>query len=131
MRMRSILRLERFVNDENPGKKQWMKRMTMTVKDYEQQLMRISRELNDIAKAIYQIGDDVVAGEVMQIEIVLRAFAIDPALRARAGGKRTSEEWHKYDRHMLYIGRGSQETAGVIPRDLIAPEEGNNAEELE
>jgi hypothetical protein len=101
----------------------------LVLKDHEHKLMRISEELNDIAKAIYQIGDDVAAGELMQIEIVLRAFAINPAIRARQGGKRTPEEWLMYDRCMSYIGY--QKTAGAIPRDLIAVEEEKPAEEDE
>jgi hypothetical protein len=101
----------------------------LVLQDHEQQLMRISREIHDIAKAIYQIGDDVAAGELMQIEIVLRAFAINPNLRARKDGERTSKEWSQFGQFMLHLIETHQRAAETILGNLRATESAEEVEE--
>jgi hypothetical protein len=83
-------------------------------------LMVISRELHGVAMAIEHIGDNMAAGELMKLERAMRAFAINPALRARAGGKRTPEEWLKCSQFMLNIIKAHQDFAEAILRDLAA-----------
>jgi hypothetical protein len=84
--------------------------------------MRINEEINDIAKAIYQIGDDVVAGELAHLQMILRAFAINPALRAREDGERTSEEWSQFGQSILHFIETHQQTAETILGNLRATE---------
>jgi hypothetical protein len=116
-----IADLKRTSGDEEVTNRMVLKDQ-MILKDHEQRLMRISREIHDIAKAIYQIGDNVAAGELMQIEIVLRAFAIDPALRAREDGERTSKEWSQFGKFMLHLIETHQRTTETILGLLKATE---------
>jgi hypothetical protein len=98
-----------------------MKKFTTdSTEGYEHELMRISRELHEVAKAIEQIGDHIAAGDLMHLERMVSGFATNPALRTRQGGKRTVREWIEYNEFALNNSRVYQKTAEVILRSLEA-----------
>jgi hypothetical protein len=104
----------------------------LTPKDCEEELLRISRELYVVAKAIEQLGDRMVAGELAYIQLILKAFTINPELRAREGGERTPEEWHQCNQFMLGISEIHHDFAKVILREMeTAMEEKSTEEEIE
>jgi hypothetical protein len=102
----------------------------LKLKDHEHKLMRISRELHEIAMAIEHIGDNMAAGELMKLERAARAFAINPALRARKDGERTPKEWVQFNQHLRYLAESASWTTEIILGVLERGMEEGEGEEM-
>jgi hypothetical protein len=98
-----------------------MKKFTAdSTEGYEHELRRISCELHEVAKAIERIGDRMVAGELVYVQMILGAFTINSELRVRQGGKRTLKEWLQCHQFMLRISRIHQDFAEIIVEEVAS-----------
>jgi hypothetical protein len=103
----------------------------LTPKDCEEELLRISRELHGVAMAIEHLGDNMAAGELMKLERAARAFAINPALRAREDGERTPKEWVQFSQHLRHLIQSASWTTEIILDLLERTMKEEPAEEVE
>jgi hypothetical protein len=69
------------------------------------------------------LRDDMVADELHQLERAVKAFTVNPALRARQDGERTPEEWLQYNQVLIEIIKYHQRAAEGIIGALEAAEE--------
>jgi hypothetical protein len=93
--------------------------------------MRISHELHEIAMAIEHLGDNMASGEITKLERAVRAFVINPALRAREDGERTPKEWVQFNQHLQHLTQSASWTTEIILGVLERTMEEEPAKEME